>query len=76
MFGRLEILAQTHCAPDSPVKRATVAIIGIVANPKINNPCFHPDTFILYNLEANHPVAGFTFLDLSFHFPASLLLVY
>jgi hypothetical protein len=70
MFGRLEILAQTHRTPDSPVKRATVAIIGIIANSKINDPRLHPDTFILYNLESNHPFAGFTFLDLSFHFSA------
>jgi hypothetical protein len=76
MFGRLEILAQAHCATDTLIKRAAVAIIGIITNPEVNDPCLHPDAFILDNLKTHHPLWNFTFYDLSFHFMSSFILIY
>jgi hypothetical protein len=70
VFFGLKALVKPHGTPDSFIKRTVVAIIGIIAKPKVHHACLHPDTIIFHNLESHDPLFGlrFRYIRFSFHF--------
>jgi hypothetical protein len=70
VFLGLKVLVKSHSPPDSFIKRTVVAIIGIIAKPKIHHTGFHPNTFIFHNLESHDPFFSFLFycIRLASHF--------